>query len=45
LQPVERGFQIAEGGVELRIADLHPGVGEFHFLCRRNEPARRWQGR
>ena len=33
LERVERGFQVAEGGVKLRIANLHPGVGGFHFFA------------
>jgi hypothetical protein len=33
LDLVERSFQVAEDGVELGIADVHPGVGGFYIFA------------
>src|SRR3954471_6350070 len=33
LEAVEGGFEVAEGSVEFRIANVHAGVGGFHLLA------------
>ena len=33
LKPVERGFEVTKGGIELRIADAHPSVRGFQVFA------------